>query len=98
MDAVMIEIPDAAPDGRWEPPVITHGQCSKPHRAEGSGWADVLFAQYTVCILLLTAALVLRLEAPQSYAQITAAFAAGITAPDEVWVHALIERARTLWS
>lgn len=98
MDAVMIEIPDAVSDGSWEPPVISHRQCSKPQHTDRSSWADVFFAQYTVCILLLTAVLVLRLEASQTYAQIITAFAADITAPDEAWVHALIERARTLWS
>ncbi len=98
MEAVTVEIPEEAPDGTWTPPVLSHAEPQTAPDGDAPRCTDVFLAQYTVCVLLLTLVLLLRVYAPESYAQLVSHFSAGITAPDEKWIDALLTFISRLWS
>lgn len=91
MEEVIVDIPTAETAQPWEPPVV-----EEPKAPEGSA-ADVFFLQYAVCILLLTALLLLRLCDESAYRSVTGAFRTQSDAPDLPWAAAFIEFVRNLW-
>ena len=54
--------------------------------------------QYTICILLLTAVLVLRLLDDAAYTEVADTFARRTAAPDTGWAAAALDYIRTLWA
>lgn len=93
MEKVTVEIP-AHPEGVWAPPVL-HGE---PPEEKPQSAADVFFAQYVVCILLLTLLLVLRLYDEGAFVQVTETFRSRTAAPSEAWAEAAAAAVRSLWS
>ncbi len=91
MDEVIVEIPE---EQHWEPPVLTKAEEPEDH----SSPADVFFMQYAVCILVLTALLVLRLCDQGAYSTVTETFREHSSAPDLPWTAQLAALAGSLWS
>lgn len=58
MEETIIEIPDAAEEEGWQPPVLTHVIHDK--KPEIQRLTDVFFIQYVISILLVTAVFVIR--------------------------------------
>lgn len=90
MEEVIVEIPE---EQHWEPPVLT----KEAENEEPSSPADVFFMQYAVCILVLTALLVLRLCDQSAYTSVTDTFREQTSAPDLPWTQQLIALVGSLW-
>ena len=90
MDEVIVEIPE---EKEWQPPVLTKTEAPEDH----SSPVDIFFMQYAVCILVLTALLVLRLCDQGAYASVTDTFRERSSAPDLPWTDQLISLAGSLW-
>ncbi|MCR4646891.1 MAG: hypothetical protein K5695_16045 [Oscillospiraceae bacterium] len=93
MDNAIIEIPDDR--DTWEPPVV---HAVKPAEEPPQSPADVFFAQYIVCILLLTVLLILRLYDEGLFDDVTGLFRSRSGAPSEPWAEAAASALRSLWS
>ncbi|MBR1459978.1 MAG: hypothetical protein IJ595_11450 [Oscillospiraceae bacterium] len=94
MEETIVQIPQETQEG-WQPPVIEKRLAEKVHAGSA---ADVFFMQYTVCILLLTAVLVLRLLDDAAYTEVADTFARRTAAPDTGWAAAALDYIRTLWA
>ena len=101
MDNVIVEIPEGE---TWEPPALTEAQPvaeeppePAPSAAPDSA-ADVFFMQYAVCILLLTAVLVLRVLDASTFGNTLETFRNNTACPDEPWVTGLFRYIGSLWS
>lgn len=92
MDQVIVDIPKEAE--AWEPPVLRTEE--ETPRTESA--ADVFFMQYAVCILVLTALLILRLCDQNAYSGVIDTFRSQSDAPDLPWTDALLSLIAGLWS
>lgn len=90
MEQIIVDIPK---EETWEPPVVRKEDIPEEHASA----ADVFFMQYAVCILVLTAAFLLRLLDGEAYSGVTAAFREQSAAPDLPWTNALISLVTNLW-
>lgn len=59
MEETVIEIPEASPEEGWQPPVVTSREIGPQTKIQR--YTDVFFIQYVVCMLLVTAFLVINL-------------------------------------
>ncbi|MBR7039629.1 MAG: hypothetical protein IKI21_10340 [Oscillospiraceae bacterium] len=92
MEEVIVEIPEEDGSG-WQPPTI-----EKRPAGEAPCAGDVFFMQYIVCILLLTAVLVLRLFDREAFAAVAETFRTRTEAPDAAWAAACVQTVAQLWS
>ena len=93
MEQVIVDIPKEAET--WEPPVL---RTETPEPETQPSAADVFFMQYAVCILVLTALLILRLCDQNAYADVLGTFRAQSAAPDLPWTDALVTFVGSLWN
>ncbi len=97
MEETIIEIPEQKTEGTWEPPILSHREASqRPGKQQSC--ADVFFAQYVICILLLTAVFLIKLYEPKLYETILEQFTVQISAPDEEWAARFMEYLKSKWS
>ena len=95
MEQVIVDIPQVQDEPKWTPPAVEL-QEEPGERVQSA--ADVFFMQYAVCILLLTALLLLRLCDREAGDSVTAAFRAQSSAPDAPWVTQFMALIGGLWS
>ncbi len=95
MEETIIEIPEAAPEEGWQPPVLTH-EPAKKQRSQSV--TDVFFIQYAVCIFLLTAFLVIRCIDRELFAQAASQLLAQMHAPTEAIMQELCTFLQSQWS
>ena len=93
MEKVIVEIPEDR--DTWEPPVV---KGAEPAEESPQYAADVLFAQYIVCVLLLTVLLMLRLYDEGLFDGVTGLFRSRTGAPSEPWAEAFAAAVQGLWS
>ncbi|MBR3630897.1 MAG: hypothetical protein IKN55_10590 [Oscillospiraceae bacterium] len=93
MEKVIVEIPEDR--DTWEPPVLKTAEVTEPPKQSA---ADVIFAQYIVCVLLLTAMLLLRVYDETAFDQVTGLFRSRSGAPSEPWAAAVAAVVQGLWS
>ena len=93
MEEAMVEIPGTEAENGWQPPVVKAAPEAPPCPA-----ADVFFMQYAVCILLLTAVLVLRVLDAGAFGNTMETFRDHTACPDEPWVTGLFWYIGSLWS
>lgn len=96
MEETVIEIPEAAPEEGWQPPVLTQQKSEKPPKIQSC--ADVFFIQYVVCILLLTAVFAIRYYDRALCDSMLTGFQEQTHAPTEVFVTELIAFLQSQWS
>lgn len=92
MENPVIEIPEHE-DGEWKAPVIREGE-KKPAAQTP---ADILFMQYVVCVLLLTALFAVRVYDEALFRGIAAKFLEGVQSADEPWLNVLLTQIGSLW-
>ncbi len=97
MPETIIEIPDLQQGENWVPPVIME-QTDSFAPAQKRSCIDIFFAQYAICIILITVVLLLRLLDPISAAEAESRFVSAITQPDASWVRTLAEALSSLWN
>ena len=95
MEQVIVDIPQVQDEPKWTPPAVEL-QEEPGERVQSA--ADVFFMQYAVCILLLTALLLLRLCDREASEGVTAMFRAQSSAPDAPWVTQFMALIGGLWS
>lgn len=93
MEKVIVEIPEDR--DCWEPPVV---KGAAPAEESPQSAADVVFAQYIVCILLLTVLLILRLYDEGLFGEVTGLFRSRTGAPSEPWAETFAAMVQGLWS
>lgn len=89
MEQVIVEIPEDQQEG-WQPPVLRQVREAARHES----CFDIFFAQYAVCILVLTVLLTLRVFDEGAFRVVTERFCTegtGVTT-------AVTELAKQLWS
>ena len=77
--------------------ILTDEPMARHISFRAGGPADVFFMQYAVCILVLTALLVLRLCDQNAYTAVTDTFREQTSAPDLPWTQQLIALVGSLW-
>ena len=95
MEQVIVDIPQVQDEPKWTPPAVEL-QEEPGERVQSA--ADVFFMQYAVCILLLTALLLLRLCDREASEGVTAMFRVQSSAPDAPWVTQFMALIGGLWS
>ena len=96
MEETIIEIPDAAGEDGWKPPVLTHVISDK--KPEIQRLTDVFFIQYVICILLVIAVFVIRFCNRSLGNNALLQFETLSHAPTAAWIADLITSIQTLWS
>lgn len=93
MEETCVRIPEITEEDGWQPPVLEK-RSTRPR----SRCSDIFFAQYAVCILLVTGLLTLRVWDDALYSGLVERFCAETTAPSEIWAEEAAGYLRELWS